>query len=81
MVILPKAIYRLNAVLTKIPTQFFKDLERINFNFIWKQKNPGNFKKRKEKKRREEKRREEKRREEKRTSRAITPISNCTTEL
>jgi hypothetical protein len=36
MATLPKA------TLTKMPTQFFTDLERVSLNFIWKkQKNPG----------------------------------------
>jgi hypothetical protein len=41
MAILPKAIYRLNAVLIKIPTQFFTDFERTIVNFIGIIKNPG----------------------------------------
>jgi hypothetical protein len=33
MAILPKAIYRLNTILTKITAQFFTDLERTMLNF------------------------------------------------
>jgi hypothetical protein len=36
--ILPKAIYRFNAMPIKIPTQFFKDMERTGFNFIQEKK-------------------------------------------
>ena len=38
MTILLKAIYRLNAILTKVPTQFVTDLERKILNCMWKNK-------------------------------------------
>ena len=37
---LAKAIYRINAIPIKIPTQFFRDLERKIDRFIWNNKKP-----------------------------------------